>query len=143
MAIEWSRTLSTGVAWQDRQHRELFKRINSLLDAVTVGLGKEESSRLLRFLEDYIVVHFEAEEQAMHRFNYHATLEHLAMHTAFIDEVGRLRSEFASTPTSALVIKIQRVVIDWLIKHIGGEDKVLGSFMLNADKPSSNDKGKV
>lgn len=136
MAIEWSKTLSTGVAWQDRQHRELFKRINTLLDAVAVGLGKEEAVRLLKFLEDYIVVHFEAEEQAMNRFNYPATLEHLARHTAFIDEVGRLRSEFAATPTSALVIKIQRVVIDWLIKHIGGDDKALGSFILSVDKAS-------
>lgn len=143
MAIEWSKTLSTGVAWQDRQHRELFKRINTLLEAVTVGLGKEEASRLLRFLEDYIVVHFEAEEQAMNRFNYPATLEHLARHTAFIDEVGRLRSDFAATPTSALVIKIQRVVIDWLILHIGGEDKALGSFILNAGKPSGDAKGKA
>lgn len=143
MAIEWSKTLSTGVAWQDRQHRELFKRINTLLEAVTVGLGKEEAVRLLKFLEDYIVVHFEAEEQAMNRVNYPATLEHLARHTAFIDEVGRLRSEFAAAPTSALVIKIQRVVIDWLIMHIGGEDKALGSFILKAGKPSGDAKGKA
>lgn len=143
MAIEWSKTLSTGVAWQDRQHRELFKRINTLLDAVAVGLGKEEAVRLLKFLEDYIVVHFEAEEQAMNRFNYPATLEHLARHTAFIDEVGRLRSEFAATPTPALVIKIQRVVIDWLIKHIGGDDKALGSFLLNMEKPSGGGNAKA
>lgn len=143
MAIEWSKTLATGVAWQDRQHRELFKRINTLLDAVAVGLGKEEAVRLLKFLEDYIVVHFEAEEQAMNRFNYPATLEHLARHTAFIDEVGRLRSEFATTPTSALVIKIQRVVIDWLIKHIGGDDKALGSFIMSADKPSGAGNAKT
>ncbi len=33
MAIEWTMGLSTGVDEIDDQHKELFKRINRLLDA--------------------------------------------------------------------------------------------------------------
>lgn len=67
MGIEWSSYLATGVDWQDSHHRELFKRINRLLDAMASGYGKEEVANLFNFLDQYFVVHFEAENEAMER----------------------------------------------------------------------------
>jgi len=37
MAIEWTNDLATGVSEIDYQHKELFRRINSLLDACREG----------------------------------------------------------------------------------------------------------
>ncbi|MBI5644094.1 MAG: hemerythrin family protein [Deltaproteobacteria bacterium] len=133
MAIEWSNSLSTGLLWQDNQHKELFRRINSLLDAMNVGLGKEEVVRLFKFLDDYIVVHFEAEETAMSKNNFPGMLAHLAQHTRFIENISRLREECRENISTGLVIKVQREVVDWLINHIGGIDKELGTFLTNAD----------
>lgn len=133
LAIEWSPGLSTGVPWQDKQHKELFKRMDSLIEAMNMGRGKEEVSRLLKFLDDYFVVHFEAEEQAMNKYGYPGTVSHLAAHTRFIDDMAVLKGEFAKGPTTTLVIKVQRQVVDWLINHIGGIDKELGAFILKAD----------
>lgn len=42
MAIEWTDELATGVNKIDNQHKELFKRINNLLDACNQGKGKDE-----------------------------------------------------------------------------------------------------
>lgn len=133
MAIEWSKNLSTGVEWQDRHHKELFRRINNLLEAMIVGLGKEEVKKLFKFLDDYIVVHFEAEEQAMNRYNYPGVLPHLAEHTHFIEDIARLRQQFEQNASSGLVIKVQRQVVDWLINHIGGLDMRLGAFIKQAE----------
>lgn len=135
MAIEWSEGLSTGIDWQDKQHKELFSRINSLLDAMTVGLGKEEVLKLFAFLDEYFIVHFDIEEQAMNKYNYPDTLEHLEQHTAFIDRVGKLRDQAAEKGvTTRLVIQVQREVVDWLINHIGEVDQKLAAFIKAADK---------
>jgi hemerythrin len=129
MGIEWTANLSTGIGWQDKHHKELFKRINRLLDAMTLGHGKEEVGSLFKFLDDYIVYHFEAEEQAMARHGYEGALAHTAEHTHFIDDIAALRDEFGKGSSSSLVIKVQRQVVDWLLNHICGPDKKLGAFL--------------
>ncbi len=134
MAIEWSDSLATGVGWQDKQHKELFRRINSLLDAMNVGLGKEEVSRLFTFLDEYFVVHFEAEEQAMNRYRYPGLIAHLAEHMGFIERVSALKDECGAGITTGSVIKVQRLVVDWLVNHIGGVDKALGKFLIDAER---------
>jgi len=133
MAVEWNRNLSTGVEWQDRHHKELFKRVNSLLDAMSVGMGKDELERVFRFLDSYFVVHFDAEEQAMSTYGFPGAVEHLREHTGFIEKVDSLRHESALGPTAVLVVKVQKLVVDWLINHIGGEDKKLGAHILRSE----------
>lgn len=133
MGIEWSANLSTGIEWQDRHHKELFKRISRLLDAMTLGYGKEEVVSLFKFLDEYIVYHFEAEEQAMSKHAYPGAFSHTAEHTNFIEDVAALRKEFSRNASSGLVIKVQRQVVDWLLNHIGGPDKKLGEFLLSVE----------
>jgi len=110
MAIEWSRNLSTGV-----------------------GMGKDELDRVFRFLDSYIVVHFDAEEQAMSKYDFPHAMEHLREHTGFIEAVAALRHEFATGATAVLVVKVQQLVVDWLINHIGGEDKKLGVHIIKSE----------
>jgi len=138
MSIEWSNTLSTGLEWQDRHHKELFKRINALLEAMTLGHGKEEVGKVFDFLDDYFVFHFEAEEQAMSKYNYPSMISHLAEHTGFIERIAELREEFRKGPSTALAIRVQREVVDWLIRHIGDVDKNLGAFILKAGYEKSS-----
>lgn len=132
MAIEWSDSLLTGLEWQDFQHKELFSRINSLLDAMDMGLGKDEVLRLFGFLDEYFVTHFDAEEQAMHKYDYPDMLAHLEEHMRFIDDIARLRSDALHGVSTGLVIQVQSRLVDWLINHIGSIDKSLGAFIKEA-----------
>ena len=61
--IEWNKRLATGIDEIDDQHKELFSRINLLMEACNVGKGREEVAHLLQFLSTYIRVHFDSEEQ--------------------------------------------------------------------------------
>lgn len=133
MGIQWSANLSTGIEWQDRHHKELFKRITRLLDAMNLGHGKEEVGSLFKFLDEYIVYHFEAEEQAMSKYDYPGAFLHTAEHTNFIEDISALREEFEKNASSGLVIKVQRQVVDWLLNHIGGPDKKLGAFLASVE----------
>ena len=134
MAIEWSESFSTGVGWQDRQHKELFRRMNTLLDAMDLGHGKGEVAKTFAFLDDYVVVHFEAEEQAMNRYHYPGVIEHLSEHMGFIERVSALKKECEAAPKTAMVIKVKSIVVDWLINHIGDDDQRLGRFIREAEK---------
>ncbi|MFZ5627087.1 MAG: bacteriohemerythrin, partial [Bacillota bacterium] len=94
MAVNWTPALAVGVAEIDRQHQELFRRIDNLLTAMSQGKGKEEVGNILKFLEDYVVVHFAAEEKLMQSHNYPAFNEHLAQHQAFIQDFAKLKEQF-------------------------------------------------
>lgn len=133
MAVEWSNSLSTGIEWQDRQHKELFRRMNSLMDAMDHGRGKDEVGRLFKFLDEYFVSHFDAEEQVMHRYDYPGALAHISEHTKLIEDISKLKDEFSAGSTTSIVIKTQRRVVDWFINHIGEVDKVFARYVLQAE----------
>lgn len=139
MSIEWSRSLATGLEWQDNQHKELFKRISSLIDAMNVGLGREEVGRLFKFLGEYFVVHFNAEDDAMRKYNFPGGTFHMAEHRRFQQDVELIKEECKGNITTGTVIKVQRLVVDWLINHIGGIDKALGEYILRIEKKAALD----
>lgn len=64
-AVVWSSEFEVGVELIDRQHRELIDRINKLLAAIREGRGREETFKVMRFLQEYVVEHFSAEERFM------------------------------------------------------------------------------
>jgi hypothetical protein len=47
----------------DDQHKEIFRRINGLLDSCRQGKGKEDVGKVINFLDDYVVTHFGREEK--------------------------------------------------------------------------------
>ncbi len=122
-------SLLTGVSWQDRQHKELIKRVNRLIEAIEQGKGMAELERLFTFLDEYMVIHFEAEEVAMHNHDYPDTVAHLREHTMFIEDLAGLREGMEHFAQEELEAKAERLLVDWLRNHIGRVDKKLGLFL--------------
>lgn len=130
MAIEWTDDLATGVAQIDGQHKELFRRINGLLEACRQGRGKVEVERVIRFLEDYVLEHFSDEESYMTRFSYPAYASHKAQHLEFMDNFFALKTSFETDGAGVhIVVKTNHLVVDWLKNHIRRTDKALGDFL--------------
>jgi len=135
MAIEWTEDLTTGVDTIDDQHKELFRRINSLMDACKAGKGKTEIGDTIDFLSSYVVEHFGTEENMMQKLNYPNYPDHKAQHTAFINDVAKLKEEFAQGGAAvSLVVRTNAVVVDWLLQHIRKVDKVMGGFIKSNGK---------
>ena len=125
-AVVWSREFELGVDIIDRQHRELIERINQLLNAVRQGKGREESMTLLRFLQEYVVEHFQSEEIYMRRKGYQDYEAHKEMHDTFVADLHELMAEVEKTGiTSEHVVLINRRVINWVVAHIFLVDKNL------------------
>lgn len=130
LAMQWSTSLATGVDLIDQQHQELIRRINQLLEACTQGKGKEAVGETLNFLEDYVKTHFSAEEKLQRDHHYPEYPAHKQLHDEFIQDVSRLKQEFANEgATLRLVAVINRRVVDWLTQHIMKVDKALAAFV--------------
>jgi len=63
--LEWTPDLSTGNDHIDRQHREIFDKLNGIEAAIHEGADQECLIRLVTALLDYSYIHFHHEEHAM------------------------------------------------------------------------------
>ena len=130
MAVEWRQDLATGNLEIDDQHKELFRRFNILLESCQHGRGKDEVSKLLLFLGEYVKSHFAAEEQLQIRHNYPGYRAHKEQHDKFVDDFRKLENQLSTEGVSfVLVIQTNQTLVDWLIKHISCTDKELANFL--------------
>ena len=130
MAIEWTEDLSTGSAAIDDQHKELFNRLNALLEACRQGKGKAEVSRIIEFLSEYVITHFADEEKYMEAHHYTEFAKHKALHLEFMEKFRDLKREFDDEgPALHLIVKTNQMVVQWLLNHIRKVDRSLGTFL--------------
>jgi len=134
MAIEWNKDLETGNSNIDNQHKELFRRFDSLMDACNQRKGKEEVCKVLLFLGDYVRTHFAMEEELQLSHNYPQYPAHKEQHEGFIKELEKLEQQFEMEgATLSLVIQTNQSMVSWLINHINVKDKDLAAFLRAGD----------
>lgn len=134
--IEWNSKLATGIDEIDDQHKELFSRVNLLMEACNVGKGREEVTRLLQFLSAYVRIHFESEEQIQIESGYPGYPEHRLAHQQFSKDIERLKHQFTTEGASlVLVIETNQMVAAWLTQHISRMDKALADYLRDKGAP--------
>lgn len=135
MAIKWNETLAVGVGQIDEQHKELFERMNELLESCNQGKGKDAVRHMIGFLEEYVVEHFTAEEKLQKASGYPQYEAHKAMHAEYLRNVADLRNRLDEHgPTLPFVIAVNKTVVDWLTTHIAKVDKGLGQYLQSKNK---------
>jgi hemerythrin len=128
--IEFDPVLLTGVETIDEQHRELFRRVNRLIEASRARRSREEVGSLLDFLGSYVVEHFSSEEETMAGYAYPRTEAHRGEHRQFVKELEALRHEsLAEGPTPLLVMHVTSRTTEWLREHIYRTDRLLGDWI--------------
>lgn len=127
----WTDDLTVGISEIDSQHRELFTRLERLLDACMSGREQEEVLRMLDFLGEYAVIHFETEERLQRDHCYPGYESHRAEHDFLRERLARFREELAQTgPTRDFVLRVNQLLIDWLRSHIREVDREACEFLL-------------
>jgi len=130
VSVQWRESLATGIEEIDNQHKELIRRIQKLFEACNQGRGRDEVKNIVKFLEDYVVTHFKAEEQLQQKYSYPEYNQHKAQHDKFIEDFQEFKCKLEQEGIStSSVIHINRMVVDWLIKHISNTDKAMGAFL--------------
>ena len=130
MKVVWNGEFNIDNSFIDEQHKEIFHRINNLITAIDMGKGKEETRKILAFLSDYVMYHFEAEEKYMILNSYPGMDRQLIEHKKFKIELNNLKSEFEISDSSInIAIKIRDKLVEWLVDHIGKSDKDFAKFL--------------
>lgn len=136
MAIQWDRSMATGVERVDAQHRELIRQVNAFAEAMATGRGRTELGKMLDFLGKYTVDHFAEEEACMDRFHCPAAEANRTAHRQFLARFKELRAKFdAQGAQATLALDIHRELSEWLVKHIGAIDTQLAKSV--ARQPAS------
>jgi hemerythrin len=129
--IQWNDNLASGSQEIDTQHKELFQRINSLLATFdNAKIDRQEFSKIIQYLTEYVVFHFGAEEKHMDHFGYSSTSQHKAQHQQFVKTFGKLKDRMLLEGINpALAQETKELVVDWLLNHIKYSDRALGMFL--------------
>jgi hemerythrin len=130
MGFEWNDDLRTDIRDIDDQHKELFSRINRLLEACSRSTDRDEIGRYLNFLREYVTFHFAAEEREMTGHRYPALPGHEAEHEHFKKQVNKLHQQFSEHGWSIQVLLTTvRSSGEWLVNHIQKTDRELAAFL--------------
>lgn len=133
--MPWNPLLAVGVEEIDKQHMSWFEKADQLFEAGKTQKSAEFIGELLNFLDDYTKKHFRDEEAYMLSVNYPGYAEQKQLHTAFLENLKKLKADYAQSGGNILVILgANQLVVDWLIKHISTVDKRLGEYAKTVGK---------
>lgn len=128
--IIWKAHLSVGITAIDEDHKNLIKMINRLFGSVLSSDPKQVLMSVLHDLLDYVVIHFQREEEYMRHHNYPGFEQHKSEHDALLTTATQFRNKLDSGVATDLKDEIENTLRDWLVSHIQGYDKELGTFLL-------------
>ncbi len=134
--MEWNESLSVGFRKIDADHRELFKMIKELGDAINQHTCKYKIDDVIKFLENYVKNHFAMEEKYMKTFKYPEYRQHRAEHEKFMITFAGLKRGLQKIKASGsyagsyeLSVTTDQVLVDWLLDHIAKVDRKLADFL--------------
>jgi hemerythrin-like metal-binding protein len=120
--FQWEEKYSVGIQSIDNQHKEIFKHLNNLLEAMKQGKAENVTFQIIIDLEKYAVVHFQKEEFFFHRFSFSGSAEHILEHQLFIQKITTLKTDLKSGKT-ALSFELLNFLKEWIDHHILVADK--------------------
>lgn len=130
MAFSWYPALELGIREVDDQHRELFRRVDMLVEAMMARRGPEELAQVFDFLGTYVLEHFGAEEKLMRIHAYPERGAHEAEHRRFVDDFKALQRDYTREgPTALLLVRVNGRVTQWLAEHISRTDRTFGTWL--------------
>jgi hemerythrin-like metal-binding protein len=125
--VTWRANIhATSVEELDRQHRELFRRINLLLDALDTDEADDAVRNMMAFLEKYMGEHFACEEDEMDARRCAGCQLNVAEHHRFARVYGQLRKRLARDGvTQGLTIDLKQLLLTWTDTHVPRVDAML------------------
>lgn len=130
----WKEKYKVGVQLIDTQHEELFKRVSEFIGTVQSKDSWESKihkvKETMAFMQEYVVIHFQAEEAYQAKINYPDMENHLKIHRDFKkmvdDYVIALDGNGYSQET---IQELAGKLMAWLIMHVAQTDQKIGEYV--------------
>ena len=129
MVYQLTKDLETGDPLIDREHRELLRAVNNLMDECAKGKGRAALEPTLRFLLDYVNKHFAHEEDLQKKSGYPNLASHRLFHENYKRKLVEIAGKIPAAGPSVVDLSSLNTHIGVLIAHIRSEDKKLGAFL--------------
>jgi len=121
---------TSDIIWQNTQHEELLKIIESFKSSTNPGL------ELVDKLNEYVTHHFRLEEKYMEITAYPDKDRHIRLHRIFAENVKKMELSKhiieEGLRDDAFRNHISDFLHDWLIKHLMGIDKELEAHIMKS-----------
>lgn len=128
--MQWNDRYSVDIPVIDEQHKELFIRINGLVEDIKAARCRLTIDDTTKFLEDYVVTHFRDEEGYMEQAGYPAVETHRAQHRKFMQEFSRLKAELENEHSDYnRSVLTNQIVVDWIAEHVTTVDRAFGAYL--------------
>lgn len=130
----WKEKYRIGIPLVDQQHKELFDRVEKFVTALRKDGKWEEKlpeiKKTMAFMQNYVVVHFDAEEAYQKKIGYPDRQKHHQIHREFTDYVMQCAGDFERDgyPEPA-VQKFAGKLLAWLVNHVVATDLKMSRFV--------------
>ena len=134
--IIWKPEYDLDIPVIDEQHRSIVGTINTLHDAMSNRQGEEALSTAINMVDEYVRVHFAAEEEFHREHAYPKAAEHQMLHRKIMETlpgVGR-KSQWSRDPREFL-----NFLKKWFVDHICRQDRAFRDYLAqNNINPAEN-----
>ncbi|MBO5241744.1 MAG: hemerythrin domain-containing protein [Lachnospiraceae bacterium] len=123
--FDWDRTMETGLADVDTQHKQLFKigrDLEQLLRIQCIGVTDKQLLDIVCELRDFTAYHFYVEERMMDEMSYPRITEHKKYHKRCSDFITGLDLPKIKAQPMEELKKIRDEVQEWIMNHVLSED---------------------
>jgi hemerythrin len=128
--MKWTQQdYGTNVDVCDKQHQELFNRVNALNDAVGGGNRSEVGNRLDNLIA-FVVEHFQTEEQLMEQRGFAGLEQHREEHNNLVTTCVDLQGKFHANEAE-IEAETMSFIKNWLDHHIPVIDRSYGPALGN------------
>lgn len=131
MFIEWKQDLEIGIEEIDNEHRAIIETFQKLYEKMRTGEGHDLYDEIIAFLDDYVENHLAHEEAYQEEIKYDGFEEHKAKHDEFRHILKEIKEDKLEVVSNKELLKINKIMKDWLLHHILEEDMKIGDFAKN------------
>ena len=129
MRYEVTQDLITGNALIDSEHRQLFDAVNNLMDACSQGQGRTQIQSTATFLSNYVVKHFQDEENLQTKHKYPGYPAHKTFHDGYRHQLNDKAQQLLKEGPTVKALGDLNQVVGVLVSHIRTEDKRLARYI--------------
>ncbi|BCG46779.1 Hemerythrin domain protein [Citrifermentans bremense] len=120
--VEWSESMSVGIAKIDEQHCRLIQMMGELDTAIREKAGEDMVEDILTNLFNYAQVHFALEEELFRKHKYPEMALHELEHQRFIAKAFAFKEKLDARKPG-LSLELLTFLSSWVLNHIELTDK--------------------
>lgn len=122
LLIEWKQEFETGLEEADREHAQLFDRINAIYYKLNWAEGEGAVREVLIAVYTEIAMHFMFEEKAMQQHGYDQFADHKAEHDQLLGEFRDIIASLDASATYDYERTLMARLVAWFARHFKAKD---------------------